>query len=96
MVSTRQRPSAKRDHAINIRSSEQQRDLIDRAAQAIGQSRSEFMIEASCREAATVLLDQVFFSLDAAAFDQFQAMLDSPPPPTDELRALLLTKAPWE
>ncbi len=54
------------------------------------------MIEASCREAATVLLDQVFFSLDAAAFDQFQAMLDSPPPPTDELRALLLTKAPWE
>lgn len=96
MVSTKQRPTTKRDQSINIRSSRQQRDLIDRAAEAAGKSRSEFMIEAACREATNVLLDQTYFALDEEAFAWFQAMLDSPPPPTDQLRKLLLTKAPWE
>jgi uncharacterized protein (DUF1778 family) len=54
------------------------------------------MLEAACREAEDVLLDQVYFLLDAQAFARFQAMLDRPPEPTDRLRRLLLTKAPWE
>lgn len=88
--------TSRRDQAINIRASRTQRDLIDDAARMAGKSRSDFMIEAACREAATVLLDQAFFSLDEAAFARFQAVLDTPPPPSAELRALLLSKAPWE
>jgi uncharacterized protein (DUF1778 family) len=41
-------------------------------------------------------LDQVEFLLDDEAYEAFVAMLDAPPPPSDELRKLLLTRPPWE
>ena len=85
-----------RNHAINIRASQRQRDLIDRAARILGKTRSDFMIETVSREAETVLLDQALFQLDDAAYDQFMALLDDPPPPSPELRKLLAHKAPWE
>jgi uncharacterized protein (DUF1778 family) len=81
---------------ISIRAEEQQRDLIDQAAKQLGRSREGFMLDASCKEAQDVLLDQVFFLVDDHGFAQFQAMVDNPPAPTDRLRQLLLTKAPWE
>ena len=82
--------------SINIRVKVRQRDLIDQAAERLGRSRSDFMLEAACREAENVLLDQAFFTVDARTFAQFQALLDRPLPPTDKLRRLLKTKAPWE
>ena len=85
-----------RNLAINIRASGRQRDLIDRAAQTLGKSRSDFMLETACREAEHVLLDRGFFRLDPEAFERFNALLDSPPPPTEALRQLLLRRAPWE
>lgn len=85
-----------RDININIRAQRNQRDLIDQAAQILGKTRSDFMLETACREAADVLLDQRVFVLDAAAFAKFQAVLDAPPPDNPRLRALLATKAPWE
>ncbi len=85
-----------RDQAINIRASRRQRDLIDRAARAVNKSRSEFILESASREAENVLLDQVYFRLDEDAYARFIAFLDAPPEPTDELRELLNTKAPWE
>jgi len=81
---------------ISIRAKTRQRDLIDQAAERLGRSRSDFMLEVACREAEGILLDQTYFALDAKAFAQFQAMLDSPAKPTDRLRRLLTTKAPWE
>jgi uncharacterized protein (DUF1778 family) len=82
--------------SINIRAKAKQRDLIDQAANRLGRSRSDFMLEAACREAEDVLLDQAFFSVDAGTFAKFQALLDQPLPPTDKLRRLLKTKAPWD
>jgi uncharacterized protein (DUF1778 family) len=82
--------------SINIRAKARQRDLIDQAAERLGRSRSEFMLDAACREAEDVLLDQAFFSVDAGTFVKFQALLDQPLPATDKLRRLLKTKAPWE
>ena len=82
--------------AINIRTKARQRDLIDRAAERLGRSRSDFMLEAACREAEDVLLDQTFFTVDAGTFAKFQSLLDRPLPPTDKLRRLLKTKAPWD
>jgi uncharacterized protein (DUF1778 family) len=82
--------------SINIRAKTRQRDLIDQAADRLGRSRSEFMLEAACREAEDVLLDQAFFTVDEGTFAQFHALLDQPLPPTDKLRRLLKTKAPWE
>lgn len=82
--------------SINIRAKTRQRDLIDLAADRLGRSRSDFMLEASCREAENVLLDQAFFMVDEGTFAQFQTLLDHPLPPTDKLRRLLKKKAPWE
>ncbi|MCQ8180987.1 DUF1778 domain-containing protein [Methylomonas sp. LW13] len=82
--------------SINIRAKVRQRDIIDQAAERLGRSRSDFMLEAACRAAEDVLLDQAFFAVDEGAFAQFQALLDQPLPPTDKLRRLLKTKAPWE
>lgn len=85
-----------RDVTINIRAKQSQRDLIDRAAEAQGKSRSEFMLEIACREAEAVLLDRRFFALDAETFNKFLTLLDAPPAKNEKLRALLATKAPWD
>lgn len=81
---------------ISIRARSGQRDLIDQAADRLGRSRSDFMLEAACRQAEDVLLDQTYFALDAKAFTAFQAMLDKPPPPTDRLRRTLEARTPWD
>ena len=65
--------------AINLRALPEQRDLIDYAAKLLGKNRSDFMLEAACERAQSVLLDQVFFGLDTEKFKQFTAMLDAPP-----------------
>jgi uncharacterized protein (DUF1778 family) len=85
-----------RDQAINIRASRQQRELIDRAAQVLGKSRSEFMLETICRQAEDVLINRTFFQLDDDVYFRFSAMLDAPAAPSNELRDLLRRKAPWE
>ena len=81
---------------ISIRAKAGQRDLIDQAAERLGRSRSDFMLEAACRQAEDVLLDQTFFALDSERMAAFRALLDNPPAPSDRLRRLLNAPAPWE
>jgi uncharacterized protein (DUF1778 family) len=57
-----------RDVTINIRAKKNQRDLIDRAAELQGKSRSKFMLESAQKTAQDVLLDQRFFGFDEAKF----------------------------
>lgn len=85
-----------RNVTINIRARVNQRDIIDRAAEALGKNRSDFMLEASCREAESVLLDRRYFTLSEEQFAAFTALLDRPPQENEKLRALLAMKAPWE
>ena len=89
-------PQANKAVSINIRAKTRQRDLIDQAAERLGRSRSDFMLEAACRRAEDVLLDQAFFTVSHETFVQFQELLDRPLPPTDRLRRLLKTPAPWD
>lgn len=84
-----------RDAAINLRALPEQRALIDHAATLLGKNRSDFMLEAACDRAQAVVLDQVFFSLDADKFKQFTAMLDAPPGPNPGLERLMAIKTPW-
>lgn len=85
-----------RDITINIRAKQNQRDLIDRAAEVQGKSRSEFMLESAYQKAQDVLLDRSFFGLDEIKYKQFVELLDAPPARNERLHALLTTKAPWE
>lgn len=84
-----------RDAAINLRAHPEQRDLIDQAASLLGKNRSDFMLEAACDRARSVLLDQVFFELDASRFRKFNALLDAPPTPNAGLGRLMAVKPPW-
>lgn len=85
-----------RGETINLRVSRSQKTLIDRAAQALGRNRSDFILESACREAEAVLLDRHYFSLPGADFKRFAAMLDKPSASNPSLARLLKTKAPWD
>ena len=85
-----------RDAAINLRALPEQRDLIDHAASLLGKNRSDFMLEAACERAQAVVLDQVFFALDADKFRQFTETLDAPPKLNPGLMRLMALKAPWD
>lgn len=85
-----------RDEVINLRASQRQKALIDRAADALGRNRSDFMLETACREAEAVLLDRRYFALPAEDFKRFTAMLDKPPASNPRLARLLKSKAPWD
>jgi len=84
-----------RDAAINLRARPEQRELIDQAADLLGKNRSDFMLEAACDRARSILLDRVFFDLDANAFRRLSKLLDEPPSANPGLKRLLSVKGPW-
>lgn len=81
---------------INLRASQKQKALIDRAAEVLGRSRSDFMLDTACREAEMVLLDRRYFALSREVFERFTALLDTPPARNQKLRRFLRTKAVWD
>lgn len=83
-----------RNAAINLRALPKQRDLIDQAAQLLGKNRSDFMLEAACDKAQSVLLDQIYFQLDETNYRAFTALLDQAPASNPGLERLLAVKSP--
>lgn len=83
-------------HAVNLRVRGETRSLIDRAAKALGRSRSDFMIEAARRAAEDAILDQTVISVSREKYDAFLAILDRPPQPSEKLRALMQSTPIWE
>jgi uncharacterized protein (DUF1778 family) len=83
-------------HTINFRAEPADRDLIDRAAEAMHQTRTDFLLEAAREKAQRVLLDQTLFGLDAKRFRRFQQLLAAPAKMPEGLTKLLGRQAPWE
>ncbi len=81
---------------INIRALDAQRNLIDRAAAIQNKSRTEFMLEAACREAENTLLDQRLYFLTQKEFKEFEIALSKPVTDNKEIVALLSSTSPWE
>jgi uncharacterized protein (DUF1778 family) len=96
MPNTEAKDRIGRGETINLRASWKQKVLIDRAAEALGRSRSDFMLDTACREAESVLLDRRYFALSEEAFKRFTSVLDRPPKDNPRLRRLLQTRAPWD
>ena len=88
--------SPPRSATVNLRMEPVTRDLIDAAADILGKSRTEFMIDSARRDAVDVLLDQRLFTLDGGKFDAFVAALDNPPPAGPKLKALMKRRPLWE
>ncbi|EBI9057278.1 hypothetical protein DK526_25410 [Salmonella enterica] len=87
-----------REAPINIRAKTSQRDLIDMAANLVSKSRTDFVLDAACREAQDILLDQRLFILDDKQYDAFWAELDAPITPARQAKIddLMSRKSPWE
>lgn len=81
--------------AVNLRVREEIRDLIDRAAQGLGKSRSEFMIDAARRAAEEALLDQTLVQVDSKTYQHFLSVLDQPPG-GEGYKRLMKTTKPWK
>jgi uncharacterized protein (DUF1778 family) len=89
------KPTGRRD-TLNLRIKQDDRGLIDRAAQLTGKTKTDFVLEAARRAAEDALLDRTLFVVGPEAFDAFRARLDEAPRPNDKLRRALLTPLPWE
>jgi uncharacterized protein (DUF1778 family) len=96
MPNARVKDGAGRGEVINLRASRQQKVLIDRAAGALGRTRSDFMLDTACREADSAPLDRCYLALSKEAFQRFTSILDRPPKDNPRLRRLLQTKVPWD
>jgi uncharacterized protein (DUF1778 family) len=96
MATAAKRSQSHRRDLINIRMSREDRNVIDRAAQTAGKTRTEFMIDAARRTAQETLLDTTLLLVDRGTFKRFKKLFDTPPQPNDRLRALMSQKAPWD
>src|ERR1700744_4117310 len=79
---------------INIRTSEQVRDLIDRGAAAVHKTRTEFMLAASAAAAQNALVDQTYFALSPAQMVEFERIMSEPLPDSAGVAKLIATQAP--
>lgn len=89
-------PSRVRRDTLNLRIRAEERGLIDRAAQSMGKTRTDFILEAARRAAEEALLDRALFTVDAKSYAEFLRLLDAPAQPNERLRALMQSTAPWE
>lgn len=85
-----------RETTINLRAPAARRALIDQAAEALGKSRTDFMLDAASEKAQQVLLDRTVFALDAERFAEFTRLLEAPLAQPKAVKKLLQRKAPWE
>lgn len=87
-------PTPARD-TLNLRVKAADRGLIDRAAQATGRTRTDFILDATRRAAEDALLDRTLFNVDAETFAAFHARLDAPPQVNARMAKTLRTPPPW-
>jgi len=80
---------------LNIRISSDMRALIDRAAEAGGKTRTDFVLEAVRRAAEDTLLDRALYMVGPDAHAAFLAALDAPAKPNEQLRRTMRAPAPW-
>lgn len=86
----------KHDTSVTMRMPRQTKELIEKAASTLCQTFSAFVIESASQHAVDVLLDQRVFNLSADQAEAFAKALDNPPEPTEKLKELMQSKAPWE
>jgi len=93
---SREKVAKPRDVVINIRSTEDTRSLIDRAAALSGKTRTDFVLDSARIRAESMLLDQRLFVVDDERYAALLALLDQPAMPTERLRQLFGGSSPWE
>ena len=88
--------SARRSDNINIRVTPEMLGVIDRAANAFGKTRTDFILDTVRKAAEDAVLDQRLFVMGPEEWADFNAMLDAPPEPNPKFDAFMARKPPWE
>ena len=83
------RTSASKPSRLNIRVSQQEKDVLTRAASVLNTSVSNFVVQRAYAEAQVVLAEQSQFRLPDKKWREFCRALDSPPKDIPALRELL-------
>jgi uncharacterized protein (DUF1778 family) len=81
--------------ALSLRISTKDRQLIDKAADALNKTRTEFMLDSARAAATDALLDRRLFVLDDKSFKSFTKALASAPRAADVAKKLSKRKALW-
>lgn len=88
--------SQRKEHPVSMRLPEADIALIDRAANARGRSRTEFVRDAAVRAAEDVLMEQRLVRMSADGFAHFIDHLARPAEAVPALVDVLQRPAPWE
>ncbi|GAP38304.1 DUF1778 domain-containing protein [Piscinibacter sakaiensis] len=94
-MTTASTPKTRRD-SLNLRIPPAERNLIDRAAESAGKTRTDFILEAARRAAEEALLDRALMVVSPEAYAEFLKRLDRPAQPNEPLRRTMQSKAPWK
>lgn len=84
-----------KDVAIKLWATPEQHDLVSRASNLLRTSPSEFVLEAACEHARSVILGRVLLTVDPSKFQQFTSALDAPEGCNSGLQRLMAVRAPW-
>lgn len=82
--------------ALSLRISTKDRMLIDRAAEAMHKSRTEFLLDSARAAAMDALLDRNLFVLGSEEFKKFEKALKAAPKTSDIARELRKRPSSWK
>jgi uncharacterized protein (DUF1778 family) len=94
MYNVHRMPTAAKTSRRNLRVSPDDDDLFRRAAETIGESVSEFLVESGRERAEMILADRTQFVLESSAWAAFAAALDRPPQADPSLVKLMRRSRP--
>ena len=81
---------------VNFRMSSERLDVIDRAAEIRGISRTEFVLRSSEAAAIEILNERPVIALDDEAWEDFVAALDAPVEPAPAVKERYARQPQWE
>lgn len=88
--------AAQKEDRLSIRANSGQKSLLARAAKAQHMNISQFVLQASLREAEKVIEDETRIVVSTEEYEWLCKVLDEPAMPAPRLRAALKQKAVWD
>jgi uncharacterized protein (DUF1778 family) len=86
----------RRSRRLELRTTPEEREIIDRAAAASDTGLTEFVVGSAVEAALRVLADRVRFELDAAAVEAWEEMNSRPARNLPGLRRLMERPSPFD
>jgi uncharacterized protein (DUF1778 family) len=84
-----------RSDRLQLRVTPQQREIIESAAEFRHETITDYVVRHAVSAAKEDLADRRYFTIDEAAWAEFDALLERPPVYKPRLGKLLAQPAPW-